>query len=67
MHRRRIQDQLNHNTELELLLTKLENHSKELENKIEILKAKELNQENNDLVDVIILIINLYIKYTNRL
>lgn len=66
-YRRRIQDQLNHNTELELTLTKLENHIKELENKIEILKVKELNQENDDLMEVIILSINLYFERINGL
>jgi len=48
-------------------MTKLENHIKELENKIEIFRVKELNQENDDLMKVIILLINLYIEHTNGL
>lgn len=44
------------NTKLELTLAKLENHIKELENKIEIFKAKELHQTNDNLVEVILLI-----------
>lgn len=49
MHR--IQVELNKNTELELNLTKYANHIKELENKIEIFKAKELHQANDNLVE----------------
>lgn len=44
------------NTNLELTLAKLENHIKELENKIEIFKAKELHRTNDNLVEVILLI-----------
>jgi len=54
---------LNKNTELELNLTKYANHIKELENKIEIFKAKELHQENDNLVEVIFLSCKLYYKF----
>jgi len=47
---------LNKNTELELNLTKYASHIKELENQIEIFKAKELNQVNDNLVGVIFLL-----------
>ncbi|CAI6360394.1 unnamed protein product [Macrosiphum euphorbiae] len=47
----RIQVELDTNTKLELTLAKLENHIKELENKIEIFKAKELHQTNDNLVE----------------
>ncbi|XP_022168561.1 golgin subfamily A member 4-like [Myzus persicae] len=49
MHR--IQVELDTNTKLELTVAKLENHIKELENKIEIFKAKELHQINDNLVE----------------
>lgn len=51
--RQRIQDESGHNTELQLTMTKLENYIKELENKIEIFKTKELNQANDDFITVI--------------
>lgn len=54
--RHRIQVELDTNTKLELTVAKLENHIKELENKIEIFKAKELHQINDNLVEVILLI-----------
>ncbi|KAL4107286.1 hypothetical protein QTP88_017654 [Uroleucon formosanum] len=47
----KIQVELDTNTKLELTLAKLENHIKELENKIEIFKAKELHQTNDNLVE----------------
>ncbi|VVC38032.1 Hypothetical protein CINCED_3A004058 [Cinara cedri] len=49
MHK--IQVESDRNTELELKLTKLENHIRELENKIEIFKIQESNQANNYLVE----------------
>ncbi|XP_015379167.1 PREDICTED: putative leucine-rich repeat-containing protein DDB_G0290503 isoform X2 [Diuraphis noxia] len=49
MHR--IKVELETNTKLELNLAKLENHIKELENKIEIFKAKDLCQTNDNLVE----------------
>jgi len=55
---------LNKNTELELNLTKFANHIKELENKIEIFKAKELHQANDNVVEVIFLLsCKLYYKF----
>lgn len=50
--RQRIQDESGHNTELQLTMTKLENYIKELENKIEIFKTKELHQANDDFMTV---------------
>lgn len=61
VYRHKIQIESDRNTELELTLTKLENHIKELENKIEILKAEELHQANNYLVEVILF--NCFINY----
>lgn len=46
--RLRIKEESNNNTKLELTLTKLENYVKELENKIEIFKAKEYHEINSD-------------------
>lgn len=45
---------------MELCLTKLENYIKELENKIEMFKAKELQQKNGDLVKVMLINNNLF-------
>lgn len=51
--RQRIQVESGYNTELQLTITKLENYIKELENKIEIFKTKELHQANDDFITVI--------------
>lgn len=48
-YRKRIQDELDRNTELELNLIKLKNNIKELENKIDLFKTKELCHANDDL------------------
>lgn len=66
--RQRIQDESGHNTELRLTMTKLENYIKELENKIEIFKTKELNQANYDFITVIynnlsLIILSLFYSY----
>lgn len=56
--RLRIKEESNNNTKLELTLTKLENYVKELENKIEIFRAKEFHEINSENMVKVILFIN---------
>lgn len=56
--RLRIKEESNNNTKLELTLTKLENYVKELENKIEIFRAKEFHEINTDNMVKVLLFIN---------